>query len=134
MKKLFCILFSLVLALGLAACKEEKQEPQRYELAQKTIREDGDFKVMDEDGTVWLEKEHIEKVFVCYEESKGRYLELKLTKDGIGVFKKANRKKNGNLSVVLNDKLLATPLEKYEDSAIVLGEYEYIMNCFNEIT
>lgn len=139
MKKLLCILFSLLFVFSLAACGESDNEGEFriLMLAEKDLYPELKFEVEDQDGKIWLENDDVEKVCVTYEKEKGRYLELRLTKSGAKSLKKALKNEETVLSIMVNDKKLASPLiqDDIEDnSAIVTGEYETIMDYFNALT
>ena len=113
MKKLLCFLMSFVFIFSLAACGDKgskEDEPLILDLAQKKMLEDIEFKVIDEDGTVWLENKDVQMVLVTYEESKSRYLDLRLTADGATSFKNAVKKGTGELSITVNGEKLTGPV------------------------
>lgn len=146
MKKLLCILLSIVICLSFSACgngsnadssDDASKENKKIELSQNVIYDGIDFKITDEEGTAWLTAEHIEKAIVSYEESGTRYLELRLTQEGSKKLKKAFKKKKGDLSIVVNDKIFIGPIIKSEldeDCALVIGEHEEVVRWFNIIT
>ncbi len=145
MKKLLCVLLSIGICLSFSACgsgsnadsSEMLEENKKFELSQNEIYEGIDFKITDEEETVWLEAEHIDKALVSYEESGRRYLELRFTKEGLKKFKKAFRNKKGDLSIIVNDKIVIGPIIKSdldENSAIVIGEQEEVVRWYNIIT
>lgn len=146
MKKLLCILLSIGICLSFSACAkgsnsgssdDAADENKKIQLSQNVIYDGIDFKITDEEGTEWLLAEHIEKAAVTYEESGTRYLELRFTKAGSKKFKKALKKKKGDLSIVVNDKIFIGPITKSElekDCAYVAGEREEVVRWFNIIT
>ena len=139
MKKLICILMCLLLAFGLVACGE-KNDSEKYNilvLAEKNIEQGREFKVIDQDGNTIVDNEDVEKVLVSFEESRDRYLEIMLTKNGKRNVKKASKKKNCVLTITLDGENLVSPVlldEIEEKSVIALGEYEDVMSWFNAIT
>lgn len=140
MKRFLCILICLLLSMTFVACGEKDTASDEFrilELAEKQLLSDIDFKVVDNEGTVWLENQDIEKVLVTYQKDKNRYLELRLTKDGIKNFKEALKNKDTVLSITVDGEVLTSPVildDIEENSAIVLGEYEDVMKWFNAIT
>lgn len=140
MKRFLCILICLLLSMTFVACGEKDTASDEFrilELAEKQLLSDIDFKVVDSEGTVWLENQDIEKVLVTYQKDKNRYLELRLTKDGIKDFKQALKNKDTVLSITVDGEVLTSPVildDIEENSAIVLGEYEDVMKWFNAIT
>ena len=140
MKRFLCTLICLLLALTFVACGEKDTVSDEFrilELAEKQLLSDIEFKVVDGEGTVWLENQDIEKVLVTYQEEKNRYLELRLTNDGLKKFKKGLKNKDTVLSITIDGEVLTSPVildDIEENSAIVLGEYEDVMYWFNTIT
>ncbi|MBQ8741288.1 MAG: hypothetical protein IJY79_07040 [Clostridia bacterium] len=140
MKRFFCVFICLLLTITFVACGEKDTVSDEFkilELAEKQLLDDMDFKVIDGEGTVWLENQDIEKVLVTYQKEKNRYLELRLTDEGLKDFKKALKNKDTVLTITVNGEKLASPVildDIEENSAIVLGEYEDVMNWFNTIT
>ncbi len=141
MKKIISICLCICFVFALSACRDlgdtGSGEFRILELTENVIPDDRDFSVVDKSGTVILENEDIEKVLVVFEKSKDRYLELRLTKEGAKNFKKAARKKDAELSIMLNGQKLASPVipdEAEDNSAIVLGEYEDVIDWFNQLT
>lgn len=140
MKRFLCILICLLLSMTFVACGEKDTASDEFrilELAEKQLLSDIDFKVVDNEGTVWLENQDIENVLVTYQKDKNRYLELRLTKDGIKNFKEALKNKDTVLSITVDGEVLTSPVildDIEENSAIVLGEYEDVMKWFNAIT
>lgn len=107
------------------------------ELTEKTMPAEREFAVVDADGNVILTNADVNKVLVVFEKSKDRYLELRLTDEGAVKFKKAVNKKDAVLSMTLAGKTIASPViadDAEENSAIVLGDYEDVMDWFNAIT
>lgn len=140
MKRFLCILICLILPMTFVACGEEDTVSDEFrilELAEKQLLDDIDFKIVDQEGTVWLENEDIQKVLVTYQKEKNRYLELRLTDNGLKAFKKALKKEDTVLSITVGGETLTSPViqdDIEENSAIVLGEYEDVMQWFNAIT
>ncbi len=142
MKKLFCIMLCLLSAFCFSGCKDAADngsgEYYILELTENKIPDEAQFKITDDDGTVWLENGDVDKVLVVFEKDKNRYLELKLTRGGAKKFKKAlKHNKDGVLSIMLGDEKLASPViadDAEDDSAIVLGEYEDVISWFNRLT
>ena len=139
-------MLSIGICLSLSACRnagkadssdDALKENKKFELSQNKIYDGIDFKITDEEGTVWLEAEHIEKAIVSYEESGTRYLELRFTEDGLKKFKRAFRKKKGDLNIVVNDKIFIGPIMKSEleeNCALIIGEQEEVVRWYNIIT
>lgn len=140
MKRFLSVLICLLLTLTFVACGEKDTVSDEFrilELAEKQLLSDIEFKIVDSEGTVWLENQDIEKVLVTYQKEKNRYLELRLTDDGLKEFKKALKNKDTVLSITVDGEALTSPVildDIEENSAIVLGEYEDVMNWFNTIT
>lgn len=141
MKKIITMCLCICFVFVLSACRDfgdtGSGEFRILELTENKIPEERDFAVVDKGGNTILENEDVEKVLVVFEKSKDRYLELRLTKEGAKKFKKAARKKDAELSITLNGEKLASPVipdEAEDNSAIVLGEYEDVMDWFNQIT
>ncbi len=143
-KKLFIIIGIVIVVavggfFGIRALlnRNDGGEYKILELTEKTIPEDYDFAVVDAEGNVVLTNADVHKVLVVFEKSKDRYLELRLTDEGAAKFKKAANKKNAMLSITLAGETIASPViadDVEENSAIVLGEYEDVMDWFNAIT
>lgn len=134
MKKLICILTCLVLAACVVACAKPTPKEEKKELAHREIPDGVEIMIIDDDGTVWLETEHVEGAYICYEESRGRFFELRVNENGQKQLKKAVRKKNRELSLVINGVIEATPVtrhEHYHDCIIYKDEYSEMMRCFN---
>ncbi len=140
MKKIICLIICIGLVLGGAGCGRVNDDSGEYkilELTENKIPDERQFAVVDKDGDKILTNEDVEKVLVVFEKSKDRYLELRLTDDGMKKFKKALKQKDAELSITLNGEKLTSPVIKddvEENSAIVLGEYEDVMDWFNAIT
>lgn len=105
---------------------------------QKTINEDIDFAIVDETGKVWLKAKHIERVLVAFEKTKDRWLELRLTDDGLDIFEDA-LDESEMLSIRVDGEIIASPvvLEEFEQkSAVIYGKkyMEEIMPWFNLLT
>lgn len=140
MKKIIC----LILCIGLVFCGvgcgrigDDSSEYRILELTENKIPDEREFAVVNKDGEVILSNDDVEKVLVVFEKSKDRYLELRLTDDGAKKLKKALKQKDAELSITLSGEKLASPVIKddiEENSAIVLGEYEDVMDWFNAIT
>lgn len=141
MKKILCIIICLGLVLCVAGCRnrtnDDSGEYRILELTEKPIPAEREFAVVDKNGDVVLLGEDVQKVLVVFEKSKDRYLELRLTDAGAKKFKKALKADDAQLSITLAGKTIATPVvadNVEENSAIVLGEYEEVMDWFNAIT
>ena len=140
MKKIICLIICIGLVLGGAGCSRVNDDSGEYkilELTENKIPDERQFAVVDKNGDKILTNEDVEKVLVVFEKSKDRYLELRLTDDGMKKFKKAVKQKDAELSITLNGEKLTSPVIKddvEENSAIVLGEYEDVMDWFNAIT
>ena len=141
LKRIFCVLLCFVFIFGLTGCNdvmgEGSSEFRILELTENKIPNDRDFAIVDKNDTPILTNNDVQKVLVVFEKTKDRYLELRLTKEGAKKFKKALRKKDAELSIVLDGEKLASPViaDDVEDtSAIVLGEYEDVMHWFNQLT
>lgn len=147
MKKLLCVIFSILMVACTAGCNEASErlsgegflgEFVILELTEKKLDDDIEFSIVDENGKDWLENADVDTVFVSYEKNKDRYLELRLTDDGIKKFKKAQRaNKEGVLSIAIDGEKIASPVIKDDiddNSVIVKGEYKEIMNYFNALT
>lgn len=141
MKNLLCLMLCLTLVFSLSACGKIgdnlSDEYRILELTENKIPDQREFAVVDKNGDEILTNADVEKVLVVFEKSKDRYLELRLTKDGTKKLKKALRPKDAELSITLSGKKIAGPVIKddiEENSAIVLGEYEDVMDWFNAIT
>lgn len=141
MKKLLCILMVLLIPLCFIGCRdigdEGSGEFRILELAENKIPNERNFTVIDKNNNVVLTNVDVEKVLVVFEKSKDRYLELRLTKDGAKKFKKAFNKKDSVLSIALDGNVIASPVirdDVEENSIIVLGDYEDVMDWFNAIT
>lgn len=138
MKKLFCILLCALILIPVAACAEKTPTPieKKYDLSEKEISDDMDIQIVDQKGEIWIEAENIDSIFVCYEESKGRYLEVRVDEKGAKKLKRVSKKKNRELSLVINGEVMATPITKHEyynDCIVYIAEYAEIMNCFNAV-
>ena len=139
MKKLICIIMCMVFSFGLLGCGE-KNDTEKYNilvLAEKDIEEGKTFEIVDKEGNVIVENEDVEKVLVSFEKSRNRYLEILLTKSGKRSVKKALKKKDCVLTIVLDKENLVSPVlldDIEEKSVIALGEYEDVMDWFNAIT
>ena len=118
--------------------RDDTQDDGQYnilELTEGKIPESHKFAIVDEDGNTILTNADVNSVLVSFEKSKDRYLEIRLTEAGAQKFKDALE--DGTLSIMLNGKKLTSPViadDVEENSAIVLGEYEKVMEWFNEIT
>lgn len=142
MKKLLCIIVLMLTVLSLVGCNEAGEglsgEFLILELTEKELDDDIAFSIIDESGKVWLENADVDTVFVSYEKSKDRYLELRLTDDGIKKFKKAQKaNKEGDLSIAIDGEKIASPVIKDDiddNSVIIKGEYVDVMHWFNSIT
>jgi len=142
MKKLLCIIFCIAVLCGLVGCGALGDglsgEFFILELTEKPLDEDIAFSIVDESGKQWLENADVDTVYVSYEKSKDRYLELSLTDDGVKKFKKAQRaNKEGVLSVAIDGEIIASPVIKDEvadNSVIVKGKYKTVMDWFNALT
>lgn len=141
MKKLLCVLMALLIPICFIACRdigdEGSGEFRILELTENKIPDERNFTVIDQKGNVVLKNADVEKVLVVFEKSKDRYLELRLTEDGAKKFKKAIKKKDAVLSIALDGNAIASPVlrdDAEENSAIVLGNYEDVMDWFNAIT
>jgi len=140
MKKIICLIICMGLVFCCVGCGRVNDDSGEYkilELTENKIPDERQFAVVDKDGDKILTNEDVEKVLVVFEKSKDRYLELRLTDDGIKKFKKALKQKDSELSITLNGEKLTSPVIKddiEENSAIVLGEYEDVMDWFNAIT
>ena len=140
MKKLFCLMLCISLCFSFIGCGRVGDDSGEYrilELAENKIPDERGFAVVDKNGDEILTNADVEKVLVVFEKSKDRYLELRLTKDGAKKLKKALRPKDAELSITLSGEKIASPVIKddvEENSAIVLGEYEDVMDWFNAIT
>lgn len=149
MKKLLCGVLCVLMAICFFGCKSKTEElSDQYNILElteeeKNVNESLEFKIVDEDGTVWIEREHVTRVLVSFEKSRNRYLELKLNEDGIKKLKKA-LKGNRTLTIMVNDEPLLSydgveatnvQLDDLEErSAIVLGEYKDVISWFNILT
>lgn len=135
---------SLILCIGLifcfAACGRIDNDSGEYrilELTENKIPDEREFAVVDKSGDIILNNADVEKVLVVFEKSKDRYLELRLTDEGAKKLKKALKPKDAELSITLSGEKIASPViadDVEENSAIVLGEYEDVMDWFNAIT
>lgn len=141
MKKFLCIIICLLTLFCLIGCSEVEEsgsgEFHILELTENKIPDEKQFAITDADGNAVLDNNDVEKVLVVFEKSKDRYLELRLTKSGARKFKKALKEKDAVLSITLAGEQIASPViadDAEENSAIVLGEYEEIMDWFNKIT
>lgn len=142
MKKLFCIVLLILTVLSFVGCNEAGEglsgEFFILELTEKELDDDIAFSIVDESGDIWIENADVETVFVSYEKSKDRYLELRLSDDGIKKFKKAQKaNKDGVLSIAVDGEKIASPVIKDDiddNSVIVKGEYIDIMEWFNLLT
>lgn len=141
MKRIFCLIVCISLVFCFVGCKEIGDEGSGefriLELTEKKIPDERQFAVVDAEGNTVLDNGDVEKVLVVFEKSKDRYLELRLTEDGAKKFKEASKSKNSVLSITLDGVILASPVvsdDAEENSAIVLGEYESVMDWFNKIT
>lgn len=140
MKKLFCLMLCIGLCFSFVGCGRVGDDSGEYrilELTENKIPDVRDFAVVDKDGDEILTNVDVEKVLVVFEKSKDRYLELRLTKDGAKKLKKALKPKDAELSITLSGEKIAGPViadDVEENSAIVLGEYEDVMDWFNAIT
>ena len=141
MKKLVCILLCIGLVFCFTGCREIGDEGSGefriLELTENKIPEDRDFAVVNKNGNTVLTNQDVEKVLVVFEKSKDRNLELRLTDDGAKKLKKALKQKDAELAISLNGEKIAFPVvadDAEKNSAIVLGEYEDVMDWFNAIT
>lgn len=140
MKKIVCLILCIGVVFGFVGCARVDDDSGEYkilELTENKIPDEREFAVVDQKGNVILSNADVEKVLVVYEKSKDRYLELRLTEDGTKKLKKALKPKDAELSITLSGEKLASPVIKddiEENSAIVLGEYEDVMDWFNAIT
>ena len=148
MKKKIIIIVAIVLSaallglgifFGIKIYKDHFAEGEYkiLELTEKPLPANSDFAVVDADGNVVISNVDVEVVLVVFEKSKDRYLELRLTDEGEAKFTKAVNKKDAVLSITLAGKTIASPViedDAEENSAIVLGEYEDVMDWFNAIT
>ncbi len=140
MKKIICLILCIGLAFCFAGCGRTSDDSGEYrilELTENKIPDEREFAVVDKSGNEVLNNSDVEKVLVVFEKSKDRYLELRLTDDGAKKLKKALRRKDAELSIALSGEKIASPVIKddvEENSAIVLGEYEDVMDWFNAIT
>jgi len=140
MKKLFCLMLCIGLCFSFVGCGRVGDHSGEYrilELTENKIPDDREFAVVDKDGDEILTNADVEKVLVVFEKSKDRYLELRLTKDGAKKLKKALKPKDAELSITLSGEKIAGPViadDVEVNSAIVLGEYEDVMDWFNAIT
>ncbi len=101
-----------------------------------TISDDVDFKIVDQNGKAWIEKQDVKNVYVSLEDEKGRYLEFALTDDGADRFYKATQDENRILSVQINGVNMISPIIQdsiTESSAIYVGKYEDLMKCYRAI-
>ncbi len=141
MKKIISIILCLGLIFCFTGCREIGDEGSGeyriLELTEKRIPDERQFAVVDNHGNTVLNNADVEKVLVVFEKSKDRYLELRLTNDGAKKFKKALRQKGSVLTITLGGESLVSPVvadDVEKNSAIVLGEYEDVMDWFNAIT
>lgn len=141
MKKLLCILACVALMFVFAGCRdmgdEGSGEFRILELTENKIPDEKQFSIVDPNGNIVLENGDVTKVLVVFEKSKDRYLELQLTEDGAKKIKKALKDNETVLSIALDGEAIASPViidDAEENSAIVLGEYEDVMDWFNAIT
>ncbi|MDO4608813.1 MAG: hypothetical protein Q4B40_06450 [Clostridia bacterium] len=140
MKRLIYVLICLIFALSLTACGagDTSSQIMLLELTEpKQISEDIEFKIVDKNGETCIERDDVESVYVTYHEEKSRYLELRLTDEGVKTFEKSAKKRKAKLSIEVNGEILASPVIKddmEENSVIVLGKYEDVMDWFNAIT
>lgn len=141
MKKILCIIVCLIALIAFAGCREAEDngsgEFYILELTENKIPDEKQFAITDADGNTVLDNNDVEKVLVVFEKSKDRYLELRLTKDGAKKFKNALKSEDAVLSITLAGKQIASPViadDAEDNSAIVLGEYEDVMDWFNKIT
>lgn len=141
MKKLLCIIICILTAFSCIGCRaigdEGSGEFRILELAENKIPDKKQFAVVDANGNTVLTNADVEKVLVVFEKAKDRYLELRLTEDGATKFKKALKPKDAELKITINGEDLAYPViadDVEKNSAIVLGEYEDVMDWFNKIT
>lgn len=140
MKKIICLILCIGIVFCFTGCGRAKDDSGEYrilELTENKIPDEREFAVIDKDGNTVLNNADVEKVLVVFEKSKDRYLELRLTDDGAKKLKKALKPKDAELSITLSGEKIASPVIKddvEENSAIVLGEYEDVMDWFNAIT
>lgn len=151
MKKwMWFVIGGVVAVLGIAAAaffliSEEQYEGPQEEIRileltkeNKTINDSIDFAIVDENGKVWIKKEHVKRVLVSYEKTKDRWLELRLTEEGLEIFKDA-LDESETLSIQVNGEVIASPVELdvfEEESAVIYGKdyMEEIMPWFNLLT
>lgn len=149
MKRLLCGALCVLMAICFFGCKSKTEElSNQYNILElteedKNVKESLEFKIIDEDGTVWIEREHVERVLVSFEKTRNRYLEFKLNSDGIKKLKKALKGKHTLTVTVDGEPLLSydgveatnVQLDDLEErSAIVLGEYKDVISWFNILT
>lgn len=141
MKKLICLILCVGVVLSFTSCgrlgENLSDEYRILELTENKIPDERDFAVVDKSGNEILINADVEKVLVVFEKSKDRYLELRLTDSGAKKLKKALRAKDAELSITLSGEKIASPVvadDVEKNSAIVLGEYEDVMDWFNAIT
>ena len=139
MKKLLCLIICLLIPFCFAACKDSgENEPVPIELISRTLNDEHEFAIVDDNGEEWITNDDVEKVSVIYKEGEDRYLELHFTKDGAKKFKKAVKKsKDGTLSITLDGESIASPIvanEKNPEYAKFSDKYEVVIDCFNKIT
>lgn len=142
MKKLLCIIICILTAICFVGCKDKGEalsdEPPLIELMAKSLSEENEFALVDDEGTVWLENEDVTSVLIMYKKGQNRYLELRFTKEGAKSFKQAVRKnKNGTLSITLNGEVLASPITANQENpeyARADSIYEDVIGWFNELT
>ena len=138
MKKLFCILLCLLMTMTVVSCAQKAPEPveKKYDLSTKEIADDMDIEIIDHKGKVWISAENIDTILVCFEESRGRYLEIRVDEKGEKQLKRAIRNKKRELSLVIDGEELATDLTRHEyyyDCIVYEAEYDDVMKCFNAI-
>lgn len=144
MKKLLCIIICLLTAFCFVGCKKNvaeepiSDEPPLVELMARTLTDEYDFAIVDDDGTVWLENSDVSSVLIMYKKGQNRYLELRFTQDGVEKFKNAVKKnKNGTLSITLDGEILASPVlanEENPEYARLNSAYENVIGWFNTLT
>ncbi len=140
MKRLICVFMCLMFAISLVACGAGDTSSEliyRVLTEPKEISSDIKFRIVDKNGETCIKSDDVDSVFVTYHEEKRRYLEICLTDEGAEKFKKAAKKRDAELSIEVDGEILASSViadDEKENSVIVLGEYEDVMNWFNTIT
>ncbi len=137
MKKLLCIVLCLLTAVCFVGCKDktDENEPPLMELMSRSLSDEHEFAIVDEENTVVLKNADVKSVLVMYKKGQNRYLELRFTNEGGKKFKKAAKK--GNLSITLDGKSITSNIsanEEISEYAKITGTYEEIIGYFNEMT